>query len=344
MKARRPLAALALFAAAAASLASLGTSASAASATVDVVDSQFVPARVGVSVGDSVTWTFSGQAPHSVTFEANQAKVFDSHPTCGQSGGACSTRGQTATTTFESAGSFRYFCKIHGGPGGVGMSGVVDVTAASASPSASGSPTPTPQTTSFAPTASPTAASPSATSAPEQAPTLNAPTTAVAGVLIAVSGTAAPGALVELFGVTAPNGTLRKVNDTTADASGNWVRTIRPLRNVNLQARVGEAFSATRFIAVSTAVRQSVSPLAGCVVQVSGAVFEPKPGATVFIRAIDGAGRTVSLGTGSVQSDGRFLLRKPFACGQALRVYTVIEGDNVNRPGATGTQTITTRR
>ena len=181
---------------------------------------------------------------------------------------------------------------------------------------------------------------------PGQVPTLTAPTIATAGVVITVGGTAAPGAVVELWGVTAPNGTITRVNTptVTADANGRWSKVIRPLRNVNLQARVGTAASATRFIAVKTAVRQSVSPLAGCVVQVSGAVFEPKPGATVYIRALDAAGRTVSLGTGFVEGDGRFLLRKPWACGQVLSVYTVISGDNVNRPGGTGVQRITTRR
>ena len=178
------------------------------------------------------------------------------------------------------------------------------------------------------------------------APTLTAPTTATAGVLITVSGRAAPGASVELWGVTAPNGTITRVNTpaVVADSAGNWSKTIRPLRNVNLQARVGSAVSSTRFIAVSTAVRQSVAPLAGCVVQVSGSVFEPKPGATVYMRALDSAGRPLSLGTGSVQPDGRFLLRRAYACGQTLSVYTVISGDNVNRPGATTTQLVTTRR
>ncbi len=185
-----------------------------------------------------------------------------------------------------------------------------------------------------------------ATGSSGPAPTLSAPATATAGVLITVGGTAAPGAAVELWGVTAPNGTITRVNTptVTADANGTWTKTIRPLRNVNLQARVGSAVSGTRFIAVKTDVTQSVAPLAGCVVQVSGRVFEPKPGRTVFIRAVDAAGRTVSLGTGTVQGDGRFLLRKTYACGQRLSVYTVIEGDAVNRPGATGTQPITTRR
>jgi len=160
-----------------------------------------------------------------------------------------------------------------------------------------------------------------------------------------VFGQAAPGAQVELWGVTAPSGTITRVNTptVTADNNGNWVKQIRPLRNVNLQARVGETRSGTRFIAVKTDVTQSVSALAGCIVQVSGRVFEPKPGRTVFIRAINSTGSTVSLGTGTVQSDGRFLLREAYRCAEVLRVYTVIEGDAANRPGATGTQGVVTR-
>jgi len=194
-------------------------------------------------------------------------------------------------------------------------------------------------------TAGSTTPSPTPTSAPV-APTLAAPTTATAGVLITVGGSARPGDVVELFGVTAPNATITRVNTpaVVADDFGRWSKTIRPLRNVNLQARVGSLVSPTRFIAVSTAVRQSVAPLAGCIVQVAGSVFEPKPGATVFIRALDRTGRTVSLGTGLVEADGRFLLRKPYACGEPLAVYTVISGDNVNRPGGTPTQQVTTRR
>ena len=212
---------------------------------------------------------------------------------------------------------------------------------ASPSPSASASPT---ASTGPSPSASPTpSGSPPAPGPP--APTLEAPAIATAGVLVTVSGFAAPGSQVELWGVTAPNATITRVNTptVTADSSGRWAKQIRPLRNVNLQARVGSAASATRFIAVKTAVRQSVAPLAGCVVQVSGAVFEPKPGRTVFMRAVE-AGRAVALGTGTVQADGRFLLRKPYACGRTLAVYTVIEGDAVNRPGATGTQAVVTRR
>ncbi|HVF19094.1 MAG TPA: plastocyanin/azurin family copper-binding protein [Mycobacteriales bacterium] len=337
MRARRTLPAVLLLAAVGAVAGSMAAPASGASATVTVLDNQFSPVSVTVVAGDSVTWSFSGSNAHSVTADPGQAISFDSHPQC-TTGGACSSSGQTHVVEFAQPGFYRYFCKVHGGPGGAGMSGTVEVQMTPQSPSPGASSfTPTPGTT-HSHSASPL---PSGSSQP---PTLVAPTTAVAGVVVAVSGTAAPGALVEVFGVTAPNATLLKVNETTADSAGNWSRTIRPLRNVNLQARSGGQVSPTRFIAVRTAVRESVAALAGCVVQVSGSVFEPKPGRTVFLRAVDSTGRTVSLGTGTVQSDGRFLLRRPYPCGQTLRVYAVIEGDNVNRPGATGTQTVSTRR
>ena len=177
-------------------------------------------------------------------------------------------------------------------------------------------------------------------------PTLAAPVLATAGVVIRIGGSARPGSLVELWGVTAPNRTITRVNTPAvrADANGVWQMAIRPLRNVTLQARVGSLGSPTRFTAVRTNVVQSVSPLAGCVVQVSGAVFEPKPGATVYMRAVTSSGSTITLGTGAVQRDGRFLLRRAFPCGATLRVYTVIAGDAVNRPGSTPTQRVTTRR
>lgn len=176
--------------------------------------------------------------------------------------------------------------------------------------------------------------------------TLTAPATAVAGQVVTLTGSAAPGATVELFGVTAPAGTLTRVNgtDPVADSTGTWRRTVRFLRNVNLQARVGNVRSATRFVAVSTAVTQSAAALPGCVVQSSGRVFEPKPGASVFVRARTAAGVVVQVGTGVVQADGRFLVRKPYTCGTTLSVYAVISGDAANRPGGSPAVVVTTRR
>lgn len=127
--------------AAAALLATAGTAVAQDAADVDVVDSDFVPSDVTVDAGGTVTWTQSGSLPHSVTADDGS---FDSHPDC--SGGTdCMGAGDTFAHTFDEAGEYAYYCRIHGGPGGVGMSGVVVVTTA-------GSETPTTGPTTEEPT------------------------------------------------------------------------------------------------------------------------------------------------------------------------------------------------
>ncbi|HVF20791.1 MAG TPA: hypothetical protein VNA14_11180 [Mycobacteriales bacterium] len=180
----------------------------------------------------------------------------------------------------------------------------------------------------------------------ESALTLVAPVTAVAGVPLRVAGRAAPGASVQIWGVTAPSATLTRVGvaAATADSGGAWAVTVRPLRNVTLQARVGELRSGTRYIAVSTALTQTVTALSGCVLQVAGRSFEPKPGAVVDVRARTAAGTKVDVGRVVVGSDGRFLLRRARPCSQSLSVYSVIAGDAVNRAGASAAASVLTRR
>ena len=71
----------------------------------------FSPASVNVAVGDTVSW--SGLSyPHTVTWE---------------DGSLGSSGGDTYSRTFDTAGTFKYYCSIHGGPNGVGMAGVVVV-------------------------------------------------------------------------------------------------------------------------------------------------------------------------------------------------------------------------
>jgi plastocyanin len=86
---------------------------------VDVVDNQFTPSQLTVQVGTEVVWTSDGQDPHTVTADDGS---FDSGNL---------ESGDTFSTTFDESGSFAYYCQIHGGPGGSGMSGVVVVQAAS---------------------------------------------------------------------------------------------------------------------------------------------------------------------------------------------------------------------
>ncbi len=73
----------------------------AGAASVTIVDFAFQPQNLSVKVGQTVTWTDNGDAPHSVKW---------------QQGAAESPRlqkGGTYQRTFESAGSFPYVCGVH---------------------------------------------------------------------------------------------------------------------------------------------------------------------------------------------------------------------------------------
>lgn len=120
-------------------------------ADVAVVDSAFQPSEVEVEAGGTVTWTQTGNLPHSVTADDGS---FDSHPDCGSD---CMGQGDTFQHTFSEPGTYAYHCKIHGGPGGVGMAGTVVVTAAAA-PDEEPAPEPTADEPAAEPTSAPTEA------------------------------------------------------------------------------------------------------------------------------------------------------------------------------------------
>jgi plastocyanin len=83
--------------------------------TVAVVNNQFNPATITVPVGSTITWQWnSGGVTHNVTFQD------------GTTSGDMSSG--SFPRTFPAAGSFPYLCTIHGS---LGMTGVVNVTAAS---------------------------------------------------------------------------------------------------------------------------------------------------------------------------------------------------------------------
>ena len=100
-------------------------------ASVSIGDNFYNPSTVSIGVGESVTWTNDGSAPHTVT--ANDGS-FDSSPNCPSSFDACMQPGETYTHTFDAAGTFGYFCKVHG----QSMSGTV-VVGEGGSPAPSGS-------------------------------------------------------------------------------------------------------------------------------------------------------------------------------------------------------------
>jgi hypothetical protein len=127
-------------------------------ADAQIVDFAFSPTELTIPVGSTVTWRNAGEAPHTVTADDGS---FDSDMI--EAGGSWAR-------TFESAGTFAYFCALH-----PDMAGVVTVTAgaataaaakSSADPSAepSAEPSPTPIAVA-APPVAPVASSPPETAA-----------------------------------------------------------------------------------------------------------------------------------------------------------------------------------
>jgi phosphate transport system substrate-binding protein len=102
-------------------LVGVSTTLHASTSTVDIQDNKFVAPAITVTVGDTVSWNVSGVGSHSVTADDGS---FDSSPACPTN---CLGHGATFSHTFNSPGTYRYYCHIHGGPGGVGMSGVITV-------------------------------------------------------------------------------------------------------------------------------------------------------------------------------------------------------------------------
>lgn len=92
-----------------------------AESSVEIVDFDYQPGAITIKAGDTVTWTQTGEEPHTVTADDGS---FDSGEL--DTGGAFSMR-------FDEPGTYGYYCTLHGGPGGEGMSGVVTVEGGEAS-------------------------------------------------------------------------------------------------------------------------------------------------------------------------------------------------------------------
>jgi plastocyanin len=87
----------------------------AASATVSVGDNFYSPVTVTVNVGDTVSWRNAGAAQHSATADNGSFDTGIFEP------------GASRSNTFSAAGTFGYFCTVHG----PSQSGTVRVLAAS---------------------------------------------------------------------------------------------------------------------------------------------------------------------------------------------------------------------
>jgi plastocyanin len=168
-------------------LAAIGT-ARAATVTVAAVNFEFQPASRSVHVGDVVRWTFAGD-PHTVTSGTPSSPD-------GQFDSGIKDPGASFQVTFDTAGTFRYFCQVHPEQ----MTGTIVVTAgAESTPSPTAKPTAKPTARPTArPTAAPTVrptASPTQTAGPPATPTASATssaTTAAASSSIAPTASAAP--------------------------------------------------------------------------------------------------------------------------------------------------------
>jgi plastocyanin len=91
---------------------------------IEIVDSAFEPKEAKVTAGTEVVWEQSGSAPHNVVADDGS---FVSNPKCATDATTCMTKGDEFRFTFKKAGEFAYYCVIHGGKGGQGMSGTVIV-------------------------------------------------------------------------------------------------------------------------------------------------------------------------------------------------------------------------
>jgi plastocyanin len=87
----------------------------------------FSPKTVVINAGDSVTFSYAGgQLQHNVAAENGSFRCAKG---CDDSGGngTPSSSAWSFTRTFSSAGTFAYYCEVHGGPGGFGMAGSIVV-------------------------------------------------------------------------------------------------------------------------------------------------------------------------------------------------------------------------
>jgi plastocyanin len=117
----------------------------------------YVPAASTVSSGDTVTWTNQSGAPHTVTrCDAANCSGTDggtgTDPAFDQS--VASANGTAVSQTFNGAGTYNYYCKIHGFAvmhGTVTVQGQAGPTTATTAPAGATTNTTTPTAAAAAP-------------------------------------------------------------------------------------------------------------------------------------------------------------------------------------------------
>lgn len=89
--------------------------------------------RAGVQATHMVTFSCCSYSPATLFIsagdEVNWQGNFNAHPLASDDGlWPTQSAGDSFSFTFQHAGVFRYYCTIHGGPGGASMSGQVIVS------------------------------------------------------------------------------------------------------------------------------------------------------------------------------------------------------------------------
>jgi plastocyanin len=141
----------------------------------------FSPGSITIKAGDTVVWTNTGGIGHTVTSWAGDWNKDD----------AIAAPTTNTSYTFDTAGTYKYYCRTHGTNTGTGMRGVVIVTGTAPKPSKT--PTPT-KTTSPRPTSTRTTAPPSGSATPTTpAPSASSATVVLpSGSVPPASATTAP--------------------------------------------------------------------------------------------------------------------------------------------------------
>jgi plastocyanin len=90
------------------------------SAEVSVINNAFNPSAITITAGTTVTWTWASTArDHNVTPDPGGSEPARS--------GDLIDGPAIYTWQFNTPGTYRYYCELHGSPGGGGMSGTVTV-------------------------------------------------------------------------------------------------------------------------------------------------------------------------------------------------------------------------
>ena len=169
--------------------------------SVSAIDNEFSPKELHIKAGQTVTWVNNGQTAHTVTADDNS---YDSSPSF--------TPGTQFTHTYTKPGRYPYYCTLHGGPGGVGMAGVIVVDASSS-------------TTAFADMIRSSSSPPHAIlRVPEDYQTIQAAVNAAApGDLVSIGPATNPdGAYHESVRVKNPNITIRGRDRNTVILDGQY--------------------------------------------------------------------------------------------------------------------------